>query len=251
MNNFSVVCNIHSDYSDIWEPFFENLSKFNANIIIAVNNKETVEPFLKNDYTVVEYDETLVFAQRMLDILNSVNTPYIIYLQDNFIPIVVDSLKLNECVNWLNDNSYDGLQLHINNGDMNKENLIQICDDTYTYNNSVSSYQYTVHPSIWKTDSIYTMFANHKNSIYRNIELDVANYVNIHFKVFRLANIGTTLKSNGCKLKPFFQYIHLLNFRCFNHYDDFIDLKETYLNMVERFKLDMTKRRMRRWDEPL
>ena len=91
MSNFSVVCHMHSDYSDVWGPFFENLSEFNSNIIIGVNNKKTVEPFLKNEYTVVEYDESLVFAQRMLVILNSVSTPYIIYLQDNFIPIFVDS----------------------------------------------------------------------------------------------------------------------------------------------------------------
>jgi hypothetical protein len=95
------------------------------------------------------------------------------------------------------------------------------------------------------------MFAFHKDSVYRNIESDVANYVSTHLKVFRLANIGTVVRTNGCKLNPFFQYIHLLNFRCFNHYDDFIDLKETYLNMVDRFKLDLTKRRIRRWDEPL
>ena len=251
MSNFSVVCNIHSDYSDIWGPFFEILSELNSNIIIGVNSKKSVEPFLKNSYTVIEYDESLVFAQRVLFILNSVNTPYILYLQDNFILTVVDWFKLNDCVKWLNDNSYDGLQLHINNGDINKENLIKIADDIYTYDNSITSYHYTVHPSIWKRDSIYNMFAFHKDSVYRNIESDVANYVSTNLKVFRLANIGTVVRTNGCKLNPFFQYIHLLNFRCFNHYDDFIDLKETYLNMVDRFKLDLTKRRIRRWDEPL
>ena len=242
---------MHSDYSDVWGPFFENLSEFNSNIIIGVNNKKTVEPFLKNEYTVVEYDESLVFAQRMLVILNSVSTPYIIYLQDNFIPIFVDSFKINECVKWLNYNSYDGLQLHIHNADNNKENLIKITDDIYTYNNSAPYYQYTVNPSIWRRDSIYNMFAFHKDSIYRNIELDVGNYVSTHLKVFRLANVGTVVRTNGCKLNSFFQYIHLLHFRCFNHCDDFIDLKETYLNIVDRFKLDMTKRRIRRSDEPL
>lgn len=248
-NNLTIICHCHNNYNDIWEPYFNNIFQLPFKKIIAVNK----DSFLKklNKDLIIEYDESIPFAQRMLYILNYVETKYIIYIQDNFIPVSYDYNKINICVEWLNTNNYDGLQLYINNCDSNTDNLIKITDDIYTYYNSVISYPYSVHPSIWNKESLINIFINHKNSIYRNIELDVSNYVNNNFKVFRLANIGKTIQTNGCKLLPFFQYIHIINFRYFNHYDDFADLRETYLKLIDDYKLDMTKRRMRKWDEPL
>ena len=136
-----------------------------------------------------------------------------------------------------------------NNNDNISNDLIKICDDLYTYKNSANCYPYTVHPSIWKTESIIKMFKTYPNSIYRNFEVDVSDYVNSNLNVFRLAYSKNALQSNGCKLSPFFQHIHRVNFRLFNHYDDFFDLRESYIKLVKDYNLDMTKRRMRRWDE--
>ena len=187
----------------------------------------------------------------MLTLLSHVTTPYILYIQDNFIPVHYELDKIKDIVYWLDKNNYDSIQLHVKNDDNKIDNLIEITEGVYTYHNSVPCYQYSVHPSIWKTDSLYATFAAHRSSIYRNIEIDVSNFVEQNFKVFRFANKGKVIQTNGSKLVSVFEYIHMVNFRCFSHYDDFADLRETYLNIIDTYKLDMTKRHMRKWDDPL
>jgi len=251
MNDLTIVCQCHSEYSDIWPPYFENIETFPFTKVIGVNKREAVEPFIKDQDSIIEYDETLPFAERMLTILSHVTTPYILYIQDNFIPVHYEHDKIKDIVKWLETNNYDAIQLHIKNDDTKVHDLIEIAEDVYTYHNSVPHYPYSVHPSIWKTESLNTMFVAHRTSIYRNIEFDVSNFVEQNFKVFRLANKGKVIQTNGSKLLSVFEYIHIINFRCFNHYDDFADLRETYLKIIETYKLDMTKRRVRKWDEPL
>jgi len=252
LNKLTIVSHCHSDYNDIWPAFFHYLNKINLPKVIGVNSKSIISPFIDNNTsTVVEYDESFLFPQRILNLLSEVKTPYILYIQDNFIPIFYNLDKLNQCINWLESNSYDGLQLYIHNSENSNPNLIKISDDIYTYENSVSSYPYTVHPCIWNRDSLFQMFLNHKNSTYRNIEIDVSDYVFRTMKVFRFANVGKTLSTNGCRLLSYFKHIHIINFRMFNHFDDFGDLKVEYENLFKRFNFDITKRRMRRCDEPL
>jgi hypothetical protein len=85
----------HSDYSDVWDVCFGQIYKYinldDIEIIFCVNNLNNYK--IDNRINVLYYNDNLVYTDRILSVLDSINYKYILFLHEDW--IITNKLNMN------------------------------------------------------------------------------------------------------------------------------------------------------------
>lgn len=116
-NKVTLVVNSCDSYSDAWKPYFQLLAAFwKEREIDAVLNTESKE--LPKDHGLVRVCHTPVegkagaWSERLLQTLSRIQTPYVIYVQeDYFLKAPVDAKRLEEFLEVMEESEIDCMRL--------------------------------------------------------------------------------------------------------------------------------------------
>ena len=244
METLTVLCFCHSEYSEIWEAYFESLQKTMPTVqtVMAVNSKSfadvffSVHPHLKPDM-ILEYNEQESIPHRLLKILPQLKTEFVLYLSDNNLLTHVDHASLGKILVWLHEKNYDTIQFVGGPETYGFETI----DDAIVVKPSYDSYPFSFLPSVWRVTSFYYMMGLFQNSSYRSIELDVQPFLRASMKCFRPACLGPTKICNLYnKMEPYFQFMHVLGSRKWANPEQLCDFQEEFWSMIKKYKIDLS-----------
>lgn len=84
MLNLAIIVNTHSSYSDIWPMFFGELEKFFPDQKVYIFSDVDLTG-TNTKYVSVKYDPTLDFRSQYLSCLSSIQEPYCLTLNDDYV----------------------------------------------------------------------------------------------------------------------------------------------------------------------
>lgn len=245
--SITFLSHCHTEYSEVWPVYFDYLFKNSKTFkkVVCVNNKNEMEEFFKTrDYIydqLIEYDETIPFAQRMIYILELIQSEYVIYYSDNYILMSFDENKIMSVVDWLHKNQLSSVQFHLRKND---NDLINITDDIHVYQIKDLEYPFSFLPSIWDRIALLNMYKLVPNSSYRSFEIDVMSYIHNFAKVFRLKDIGQ-VKEIGwdSDMEPWFTYLIIIHYRNWCDENLFKNdyFKNEYINIMKKYNINTNK----------
>jgi len=149
IDNFCIVVNTFSSYSDIWEMFFKQLEKHFPNQKVYVFSDEDNKLFEK--YNVVIYDKDLDFRTQYYECLKSVGEKYCLNMNDDYIMYYdVNVGVIHKLLDYLEKN-LDISFIRVAKGYNNTEKMAD--KDLYFLDlNFPFFYSQTV--SIWRTETL-------------------------------------------------------------------------------------------------
>ena len=244
MELLTVLCFCHSEYSEVWEAYFNYVQKTMKNVstVMAVNSKPFADTFFSQHPTlrpqiILEYYEKESIPQRLLKILPQLQTEFVLYLSDNNILTHVDHSSLSKILLWLHEKQYDTMQFVGGPETYGFETIA----DSIVVKPSYDSYPFSFLPSIWRVTSMYQMMGLFQNSSYRSIELDVQPFLRATMKCFRPACLGSTKTCNLYnKMEPYFEFMHVLGSRQWVPLFQLCDFQDEFTRMVNSYKIDLT-----------
>ena len=89
--DIALMIDTNSNYSDVWDPCFSRLNKFNSNVKIYVFTDS--EEGIPSDYFPVLYDNSESYRNQLLSCLKQVPEKYIIYTSEDY--ILYDHVKMD------------------------------------------------------------------------------------------------------------------------------------------------------------
>uniref|UniRef100_A0A6C0D773 Glycosyltransferase n=1 Tax=viral metagenome TaxID=1070528 RepID=A0A6C0D773_9ZZZZ len=245
--SLAFISHCHTDYSETWSVYFDYLFKNNSTFkkVVCVNNKNAMEEFFKTKGYIydrlIEYDETIPFAQRMVYILNQLDYEYVLFSPDNIILLSYDNNKITTIVNWLYNNNYDSVQFHMKKND---NSLINISNDITVYQIHDLEYPFSFLPSIWNRITLLNAYKSVPNSSYRFFEIDVMNFINNNANVFRLKDIGQEkIVGWDSDMEPWFIYLHIIHQRkwCGESFFRNDYFKNEHNTIMQKYNINTTK----------
>ncbi len=106
----TIVVSSCDAYEDTWIPFFEMLQiQWPNRIYPIVLNTESKSFVYKNldikTFNMYKVGEKVSWGKRLRETLKKIDTEYIIFLLDDFFPIEkVDQQRIEECIEWMDEN---------------------------------------------------------------------------------------------------------------------------------------------------
>lgn len=151
MNNLSLITYTHSKAKDLHPAYFGRLEKYfpqMKNLYVSCNE---IVPY----GTTVVYDDSVPFANHMMDVIQKTPSKYIIYCQEDYILYdYVNTDKLNEFVAIMDANDIPFIRLI--------ESGVGTVRETYnnelSYVGTDSPYYYSTQATIWNKNILYKMF---------------------------------------------------------------------------------------------
>lgn len=174
MTNITYLLVSNDTYKDILDIHVKQLQKYLINIpvIIAYNKPLKIDNI---KCSVIEYDDTLPYCERIAYILSKINTKYVIYTHEN--NILINNIKQNlidNLINFMENNNASQIRLFvggINNPIFDKDNYIHKITN-------INDYYFSINMAIWNTNILYTIYNNFKDHNYICAECnDIQNYV--------------------------------------------------------------------------
>ena len=259
MTNFCVYS--HTDYIDILRiqtdyvfkasfPTVESLLPpgvrgYMTLFINKCDYDEHADIFLHYD-RVVFYDDTKPYASRLLECLNQITDKYILLIHDIDILLNIDYNTVNQFYRFLEDNSYDRVDLKYTNNFWSP--LVVEWPDhdiRLVKNDNIGDYIYNVNPSIWNRESFIKMLNIFPDKTYRDIEChDVQVFCQKNFNTFRL-NSSNLVRCGYFACVPQFQFLHIshggkllpLNSSFITHDgQSYADIKDIYIDILQKYK---------------
>ena len=116
----TVLVNSCDSYEDLWVPFFTLFLKYwnCVNVRILLNTESKDFSFDGLDIEVIHYPkENSSYGERMLNCLSSINTPYVLFLLDDFfLRAPVNTEQISRIINWMDkDKSIVSFSCNVNN----------------------------------------------------------------------------------------------------------------------------------------
>jgi hypothetical protein len=259
MINFVIYS--HTDYLDVLQIQTDYLSLIkNKTLLINKNEMDINHIYIFYD-KIIFYDDSKPYPQRISECLNQITDDYILLCHDIDIIININQKLITEFYNFLKNHNFDRIDLK--HFDSSETSLLYICDDKENHlswsvvskpnddnqlylakQNDPSKYIYNVNPSIWKRDSILEIMNEFPDKNYREIEqMDVQNFA-IKYNIFKI--FSKEKKECGhfnCIYDfIFFHISHSgsfvpLNEHCTIYGQSYVDVKNDYENMVEKYNL--------------
>lgn len=252
----------HSDYLDVLQIQTDYISGRGNLILLINNNSLNLEELYSKYDKVIFYNDNLPYSGRLLSCMPQIDFEYFIFIHDIDILINVDDSIINKLHKFLSINDYDRIDLkHFDILDTNEiikiDNLTDPSEWTQVGIEEMSDgvflikqtnpnhYIYNVNPSIWKKESFNELLSTFPNRTYRDIEMfDVQVYCS-KFNVFKLFS-NKHLLSGYFKTLNLFKFLHIshsgkllpLNNTYTTIYgQSYIDVKDDYINIVEKYNL--------------
>ena len=161
LNKYTIIVNSCDDYEDLWFPFFKLFKKYwdPENVKILLNTESKNYSFEGLDITCVHAKrKNETYAQRFLNVLKYVETPYVlIMLDDFFIREKVDQDQICNIIEWMeNDKTIayfncDSTPLYKKCEESQYKGFIMIPKgNEYTLNLQVAIWRKDLLKSFWK-----------------------------------------------------------------------------------------------------
>jgi len=170
LEDFNFIVFSHSDYSYLWpiiEDYVVNLSQLNP--IFVCNKNNTIDK-PKGFCKYIEYDDSLCYSQRWMNILPEIDAKYILVIHDVVIVLNCDVSKIHNLLKVIDKHTIDRCSMNVFDGSqIVYDNEMYLCN----LNNTVVGHNYTpydVSPAIWNKTSFLNLWYTFPNETYRNSE---------------------------------------------------------------------------------
>jgi hypothetical protein len=186
MVEYSIVMYSHSSYSDAWEIFFEQTDKyFDKSINRYVFSDEGEVP---KNWTLIKYDNSDEYNNRVAKCFDQIDEKYCIFHHEDM-PLydLPDINFINEKVQLMEDDSIDCIRL-TNSGDFGlpAENYKDY--NTLFYSSKISLH-FTIHPSLFKINTIKELYRKCTINKFHEFELN-AHKISISMNLKNLYYYG-------------------------------------------------------------
>jgi len=109
-----IILYTHSEYSFIWNATISLLQKYATGYKIYWLSDSLVNYVLPQNFIVCIYDPKLNWSLRLKKYINTINSDYFIYLQEDWLLIdTIDNGKVTYLVNYMKDNAIDFMMSYI------------------------------------------------------------------------------------------------------------------------------------------
>ena len=237
----------HSEFEDLWKINFDYIDKSFPFLkrYVAIDNKNSIinkKDEFKID-KIIQYNDGNTYAEKMITILNEIDTAYVFFTHDNNIIYKNDHTIFFNLFNKLKEINGDRLVFELEQS-LHKSPIIKVDGENAGLQLTTDYYYYfNVQTGIWKTSSYLDIFKTFPQSTYRTIEdSNIQEYVRSKYKVYRLATMGPIFKSVGFIFPTYFHFLHITMRRQWVSFHIFQDLQEDWKNLFKEYKLDSNKR---------
>jgi len=252
----------HTDYMDVLNIQTDYLESISDKILFINKNQNYNDDLYSKYKTVIFYDDSKTYPQRLSECLNQINDEYILFLHDIDIVLSLNQNTINNFYNFLKHHNYDRIDLK-HTSDTNTS-MVYECEINKDYRdwvttknlndtnnlflikqNDPNKYIYNVNPSIWKRLTLLEIMETFPNKNYRTIEdIDVQEFTK-KYSIFKIY-------SNNKKECGHFDCINDFVFFHITHNGSFVPLngqactiygqpywvvKDQYENIVEKYNL--------------
>lgn len=144
----------HSEYSFLWKAAIPLLEKYAKGFQIIWCCDSLLDYKLPNSWILYTYDTSLSWGFRVKGCLETINSEYVLYIQEDWLLIdYMDSEKIENCIEFMNINDCEFLMSYPNN----------IREEAYTskYENYVfiKIFSHYFQPGIWKKSLLHELCA--------------------------------------------------------------------------------------------
>ena len=149
--DIALIIDTNSNYSDVWNPCFSRLNKFNSNVKIYVFTDS--EEGIPSDYFPILYDNSESYRNQLLSCLRQVPEKYIIYTSEDY--ILYDHVKMDlieDVSSVLTDGGYSFCKFI-----KGPEKTKSIGDNLYEIDSSDRNF-FAQQASIWNTRDFQKVF---------------------------------------------------------------------------------------------
>lgn len=164
MKNLTLLTYTNSKAKDLWTPYFGRLYKhLKVKIPHVVLSDEVI---LDHDYSIdkgIIYDNSDAHYQVMISALNSIESDYVLYSQEDYIVYNdIDHKAIERFMGFMDDNSDIGFIRLIKSGvNPEKYDYVKTCllsELFYIEKSDTPEYYYSTQATIWKKKVLLDMF---------------------------------------------------------------------------------------------
>lgn len=161
MKDVAFILYSHSNYDDVWEPFFGQEEKFLPDVFkkyMFVDGNADGDK-IPDDYTVIVYDDSKAYSERFFSCLEQIPEDVCIFQhEDMFLYDSPKMDKLEKYINVLKESDLDFVKL-LKGGDVKD---IQYGEHEDLFESE--EWFFAIQPTIWKTDRLKQIFEHFKNT---------------------------------------------------------------------------------------
>lgn len=248
----TLVTYSHSDYKDLWPIILDGVSKNPIPIckVFACNTKpDNDKPILDIYNKIVFYDDFKTFPEKVIQCLEQIQTPYVLFVHDIDIFIHFDSNALNKIMSFVSSENVDRFIL----GAIKPNQMIIDVDGiliTPINGRGLSDHFYTpydVGPSIWNVKTFIEGLESVKTVSYREIEDSSIQSFLLGKKVYANTNHINKPKYKsiyqlGRPFPDFCSFLHIVIRGKFLPSHFYHDLETVFLELIKTHNIDMEKR---------
>lgn len=257
MNKDKITYVVYSntEYADILEIQTDYVTANHSNCVLFINKNSLKLDNIYSKYNQVHfYNDEDSYATRLHTCINQLDSEYFLLLHDIDILLHSDNNIVNLIYQAMLVEKIDRVDLKYT------DNLgSSIVYDLSEYvgqgvflvkQEDIYGYIYNVNPSIWKRSCLLEILSNFSDKGYRNIEdLDVQIFCR-QFNICKL-HTDTYTECGHFSCVDFFKYFHIshggklvpLNSNYTTVYgQSYIDVKEYYINIVDKYNLKNSKK---------
>ncbi|MEP7272581.1 MAG: hypothetical protein ABI882_13840 [Acidobacteriota bacterium] len=154
MNRVSILVSSCDRLSDCWMPFFHGLRKYWPTCPYPVFFISNTRGFIHEGFTSIKTGEDLGWSRNLLLALDQVETPYLLYLQEDYwISERVNGAAIADYVALMEENNLSYVRLVAlppPDGDFDGDDRLGIIGDTDGYRASLQA-------SLWRKDVLRTL----------------------------------------------------------------------------------------------
>lgn len=212
MKNINFVVYTHTDYMDILNINLDFSKGFKKTLVI---NQSELNPNIIDKFdSVVYYDDSKQYGDRVYSSLTQLDDDYILFTHDIDIPLYYDEEFLIKLQKEMINRSIDRIDLQqdcrvFNDPNIiNRDTSIKLDNFTLIRNDSVRNYIYNVNPSLWCRDSFIKILEGFRGESYRSIEVSGIQKRCLDFKIYKCHHTESS-KLGWFWVTPIYRYLHI------------------------------------------
>lgn len=241
MADVSFLFYSHSEYNDLWPILLDNLNKLPLSYKKYIGVDKSDVSGLEGFDSVLCYNTTMTYPQKVLSLLEQITTPYVVFIHDNDLIMNFNTDMFNQLMDHIHTKSIDRCMFGIVNSTATTSSPI-VLQQVNNYSCPTFIVPYDVGPSIWKTESFKQALGSVPDATYRNIEQSsIQDFCNTHLKMYAFLSYERAYYVIGRPFPNHFQFLHLCvegNLYQEPFYmdqkDNFISLKQKYPAILKR-----------------
>ncbi len=231
----------NSYYSYLWSYIND---KYNfSEIILCVDNTNGFD--FKKNFRIINYNPELFYTDRLISVISKIDAEYILLIHDVDLIINFDINLFNSHFNTVINYDIDRLSLGVFN--LNKriiyDNNISITNINgfNLSQNFLTPFDYA--PSLYKCEKLLNFYKNFQGQKYSHLEHDLTaqSYIMQNFNCYGLCKDEriNLIYHRGFVYSTSFNFLHITIGGKFMSLENYFDLKEEFLCIKNKYKLDL------------